>query len=151
MPLLVRLYVKTAFTYLMAGFILMALSAVDRWLNLGRWLSVAYVTQLHLLVVGWLSQLAAGVAYWMFPRLPREVRLGGPAGSPRGPQWLAWAAYTCLNVGLLLRLAAEPFFMMGGPRWLAALLALSGVLQVAAVLLFGWLIWARIRPMEGVR
>jgi len=151
MPLLVRLYVKTAFAYFLAGFILMALIALDRWLNISRWLRVVTVSQFHLLVVGWLSQLAAGVAFWMFPRLRRELHSPGLPGSPRGPEWLAWAVYLCLNIGLLLRLGAEPFFLMGGPSWLAVLLALSGVLQAAAALLFGWLIWARIRPMEAVR
>jgi hypothetical protein len=146
MPQLVRLYIKTAFVYFLAGFLLMALIALDRWLNVGRWLKVVYVSQLHLLVVGWITQLALGVAYWMFPRLRREQD-----PRPRGSDALAWAVYICLNAGLLLRLAAEPFFLLGGPAWLRPLLALAGVLQAAAALLFGWLIWARIRPMEATR
>jgi hypothetical protein len=36
---------------------------------------------------------------------------------------------------------------MGPQPWLAALLALSGILQAAAAVGFGLLIWARIRPM----
>lgn len=146
MPPLVRLYVRTAILYFVAGFILLALIALDRWLDLGRWLKVAGVPQLHLLVVGWMTQLALGIAYWMFPRLRRLRPDEDPR--PRGSESLAWAVYLCLNAGLLLRLAAEPFFLLGGPRWLAALLALSGVLQAAAALLFARLIWARVRPME---
>ena len=146
MPPLVRLYVKTAFVYFLVGFLLLALMALDRWLNVGRWLKVVYVSQLHLLVVGWITQLAIGVAYWMFPRLRKERD-----PRPRGSDALAWAVYCCLNAGLLLRLGAEPFFLMGGPAWLRPLLALAGVLQAAAALLFGWLIWARIRPMEATR
>jgi len=146
MPPLVRLYVKTAFVYFLAGFCLLALIALDRWLNVSRWLKVVGVGQLHLLVVGWITQLAIGVAYWMFPRLRREQD-----PRPRGSDALAWAVYLSLNGGLLLRLGAEPFFLMGGPAWLAPLLALAGVLQAAAALLFGWLIWARVRPMEAAR
>jgi len=37
---------------------------------------------------------------------------------------------------------------MTGQSWLAALVALSGVLQAAAAVGFGLLIWARIRPLE---
>lgn len=143
MPPLARLLVKTAFVYFVAGFLLLGLMAVDRWLDVSRWLKAVYTSQLHLLLVGWLSQLAIGVAYWMFPRLRKEQ-----SAHPRGPDGLTWAVYGCLNAGLLLRLAVEPFLLLGGPDWLKALLALAGVLQAAAAVLFAWLVWARIRPME---
>jgi xanthosine utilization system XapX-like protein len=54
-----------------------------------------------------------------------------------------------LNMGLLLRFLFEPFYLTGPQPWLAALLALSGVLQALAALGFAWLIWGRIRPMES--
>jgi hypothetical protein len=143
MPPLVRLYVRTAFVYFVAGFLLLALMALDGWLNLGRWFTAVSVSQLHLLVVGWITQLSIGVAYWMFPRFLKE-----DSPRPRGSDALAWTVYVCLNAGLVLRLAAEPFYRMTGQKWLAAVVALSGVLQAAAAVGFGLLIWARIRPLE---
>ena len=143
MPPLVRLYVKTSFAYFVAGFVLLALILLDRWLNVSRWLTVVEVSQVHLLVVGWITQLSVGVAYWMFPRLRKE-----DDPRPRGSNGLAWAVYLCLNAGLLLRLGAEPFCIMTGQSWLAALVALAGLLQATAAVGFGWLIWARIRPLE---
>ena len=143
MPPLVRLYIKTAFVYFIAGFLLLALMALDGWLHIGRWFGVVSVSQLHLLVVGWITQLSIGVAYWMFPRF---LKADNPR--PRGSDTLAWAVYICLNAGLVLRLAAEPFYLMTGQSWLAALVALSGVLQAVAAVGFGLLIWARIRPLE---
>jgi hypothetical protein len=143
MPLLARLYIRTAFIYFIAGFLLMALIALDGWLQISRWLGVAYITQLHLLVVGWITQLAIGVAYWMFPRL---VKKANP--NPRGSDALAWTVYVCLNAGLVLRLATEPAYRLSSQSWLAALVALSGVLQAAAAVGFGVLIWARVRPLE---
>jgi len=143
MPPLARLYVRTAFVHLIGGFLLLALIALNDWLRISRWLGVATITQLHLLMVGWITQLAIGVAYWMFPRL---LKKNNP--NPHGSDALAWAVYICLNAGLVLRLAAEPFFRMTGQSWLAALVALSGVLQAAAAVGFGLLIWARIRPLE---
>lgn len=143
MPPLVRLYIRTAFVYFVAGFLLLALMALDGWLKIGRWFGAVYLSQLHLLVVGWITQLSIGVAYWMFPRFLKEVD-----PRPRGSDTLAWAVYICLNAGLVLRLAAEPFYRMTGQSWLAALMALSGVLQAAAAVGFGLLIWARIRPLE---
>ena len=143
MPPIARNFVKAAFLYFLAAFLLGALMMLDRWLGFSRWLRVVYLSQLHLLVVGWITQLAIGVAYWIFPRFLKEQD-----SRPRGSDNLAWTVLICLNAGLLLRFIFEPFYLMGPQSWLAALLALSGILQALAALGFGWLIWGRIRAME---
>ena len=143
MPPLVRIYVKAAFIYFIGAFVLGALIALDTWLGLARWLRAVYLSQLHLLMVGWITQLAIGVAYWIFPRFRK-----GENPEPRGSDRLAWAVFILLNAGLLLRFAFEPFYLMGPQPWLAATVALSGVLQALAALDFGLLIWGRVRPME---
>jgi hypothetical protein len=142
-PPLARYFVKAAFVYFIAAFLLMALVALNEWLGFSRWLRAVYLSQLHLLVVGWITQLAIGVAYWIFPRFLKEDN-----PEPRGSDALAWAVLILLNAGLVLRFLAEPSYLMGGPEWLALLLALSGVCQALAALGFGWLIWGRVRPME---
>jgi hypothetical protein len=143
MPAIARTYVKAAFLYFVAAFLLAALMMLDRWLNFSRWLKLVYLSQLHLLLVGWLTQLAIGVAYWIFPRFLKEQD-----PQPRGSDALGWGVLVCLNLGLLLRFLVEPFYLMGPQSWLAVLMALSGVLQALAALGFGLLIWGRIRPME---
>jgi hypothetical protein len=143
MPPIARNFVKAAFVYFIAAFLLGALMMLDRWLNVSRWLKTVYLSQLHLLVVGWITQLAIGVAYWIFPRLRKEQ-----SPDPRGSDRLAWIVIITLNVGLLMRFLFEPFYFMGPEPWLAALVALSGILQAVAAVGFGLLIWARIRPME---
>ncbi|MGD9047426.1 MAG: hypothetical protein PVF77_05200 [Anaerolineae bacterium] len=143
MPPIARNFVKAALLYFLAAFILAALMMLDRWLSFSRWLRVVYLSQLHLLVVGWITQLAIGVAYWIFPRFLKEQD-----PRPRGSDTLAWAVLICLNAGLLLRFILEPFYLMGPEPWLAMLLALSGLLQALAALGFGWLVWGRIRAME---
>lgn len=143
MPPIARNFVKASFVYFFAAFLLGALMMLDRWLVFSRWLRVVYVSQLHLLVVGWMTQLAIGVAYWIFPRFLKEQN-----PRPRGSDALAWFVLVSLNAGLLLRFVVEPFYLMGPKPWLAALVALSGVLQALAALGFGWIIWGRIRAME---
>jgi len=143
MPPLARTFVKLSFAYLITGFLLGALMMLDRWIGFSRWLKVVYLTQLHLLVVGWLTQLAIGVAYWIFPRL-----LTQQDARPRGSDKLAWSVLVCLNAGLLLRFLFEPFQLLGSKPWVAVLVALSGVLQAVAALGFGLLIWGRVRTME---
>ncbi len=143
MPPIARIYVRAAFGYFFVAFLLGALMMLDRWLGVSRWLRVLYMSQLHLLVVGWMTQLAIGVAYWIFPRFLKEQD-----PRPRGSDRLAWLVFVSLNAGLLLRFLVEPFYFMGPKPWLAALMALSGVLQALAALGFGWIIWGRIRAME---
>jgi hypothetical protein len=143
MPPRARTFVKASFVYFIAAFVLGALMMLDGWLSFSRWLRVVYLSQLHLLVVGWITQLAIGVAYWIFPRFLKEQD-----PRPRGSDTLTLVVLICLNAGLLLRFFTEPFYLMGRRPWLAALMALSGVLQAVAVLGFGWLIWGRIRAME---
>jgi hypothetical protein len=143
MPPLARVFVKAAFLYFLAAFLLGALMMLDPWLGLGRWLRAVYLSQLHLLVVGWITQLAIGVAYWIFPRFRREE-----SADPRGSDAIGWAVFLSLNAGLLLRFLFEPFSLMHPAPWLAATVGLSGVLQAFAALAFGWLIWGRVRPME---
>jgi hypothetical protein len=144
MPPVAQSYIKAAFIYFVVAFLLGALMMLDRWLNFSRWLKVVYLSQLHLLVVGWITQLAIGVAYWMFPRFRKDQD-----ARPRGSDALAKAVLIGLNAGLVLRFVLEPFYLMGPKPWLAALMALSGVLQAAAAVGFGLLVWARIRPMES--
>jgi hypothetical protein len=89
--------------------------------------------------VGWLLQLITGVAFWMFPR--------HPTAPPRGDARPGWLALGLLNLGLMVRLLAEPWRLgFGGPRWP---LMVSAGLQFAAVLLLVHLLWPRVREMRS--
>jgi hypothetical protein len=93
-----------------------------------------YPALVHLLVVGWLTQLIFGVAYWMFPRRRGVPITDGPAMERI---WIA------LNVGLLLRLLAEPQLEPSTGLW-AALLVVSAALQWLATVGFAVLMWPRV-------
>ena len=143
MPPIAQIFVKAAFIHFLVAFSLGALMMLEQWLVVSRWLRAVYMSQLHLLVVGWITQLAIGVAYWIFPRFLKEQD-----PRPRGSDAWAWFVLISLNAGLLLRFLIEPFYLMEAKPWLAVLMALSGVLQALAALAFGWIIWGRIRAME---
>jgi heme/copper-type cytochrome/quinol oxidase subunit 1 len=98
-------------------------------------LAVLRPTHLHLLVVGWVTQVIFGVAYWMFPRFSAE--------RPRGHESLGWAAFVLLNAGLLCRVVGEPLSALGHRTggWLVA----SAVLQLVAGWAFVLNTWPRIR------
>lgn len=126
MPTLTRWFLRLGLLYLLAA---MAVG-VGMALRVS-WLPLRPVW-LHLLLVGWITQLIFGVAHWMFPRASAE--------RPRGNERLGWAVLICLNAGLLLRVVAEPFAPEAGG---GAVLAASGLLQLAAAVGFAVHIWPR--------
>ena len=84
-------------------------------------------------MVGWVTQIIIGVAYWMFPKFTKET--------PRGSEALAWITYALMNSGLLLRTVAEPANAVQtwvGWGWLVALSALLQWLGGCAFVVNTW-------------
>ncbi|HET9707064.1 MAG TPA: hypothetical protein VFP39_02040 [Gemmatimonadales bacterium] len=92
MPPLTRWYIKLALGYFLA-----ALTALV-WQAAGGppWLAPVSI---HLFVVGWITGMIFGVAYWMFPKYSKD--------SPRGPDRIALATFGLLHTGLWLRVVGE--------------------------------------------
>jgi hypothetical protein len=133
-PPLTRWLVKAALLYLIAALVLgvaMQLPMAGRY----PLLAVLWPTYLHVLVVGWLTQLIFGVAYWLFPRYSAE--------RPRGSERLGWATFVLLNAGLLLRIVGEPWRALGRGGY--AVLLVSAVTQLLAVWGFVLNTWPRVK------
>jgi hypothetical protein len=127
--------------YLVAGL----LAGVLYWTN-AEWsyasiLTALSPTYLHMLVVGWLTQLIFGVIYWMFP----IIRKDNMRGDPR----LAWAVVVLLNSGLILRIICEPWRSIMPNDVNGVGLVISAVLQAAAAYLFIVVCWPRVRQRAG--
>lgn len=133
MPTITRMYVKTS----LAWFVLALVAGINSTTNWPVSIPGLQAVYLHLLVVGWLTQLIFGVATWMFPKFSRE--------KPRGPEWLLWTIYGLINVGLVLRVVGEPLLAADVFDGAGSLLASSAVLQLAAGWLFVGLMWPRVR------
>jgi len=135
MPPLTRWFVRSAVIWLLvalASGILLASGVAAR--IPGTALVLPYPTYLHLITVGWLTNLIFGVALWMFPRHTAE--------HPRGSDALGWASYAALNLGLLVRLLGEPAQLAGGGGM--PLLASAG-LQLLGAWAFVINIWPRVK------
>ena len=136
MPPLTRWFVRSAllwFLLALAAGILFANGVAPR--IPGTAVVLPYPTYLHLVTVGWLTNLIFGVALWLFPRQTGE--------SPRGSDALGWVSYAGLNLGLLLRLFGEPAQLAGaGGR---ILLLLSAGLQLLGGWAFVLNIWPRVK------
>ena len=137
MPTLSRWFLKTGLVYLIAALgvgVFMRLPFLWGGYGLGAALWPVFV---HLLVVGWITQLIFGVAYWMFPKYSRE--------KPRGSERLGYLSYGLLNSGLLLRGIAEPMQSLSPGAWWGWLLVISAVLQWMAGIAFVGNTWGRVK------
>ena len=99
-------------------------------------LGAAFPVYVHLLVLGWATQMIFGVAYWMFPRPGPEHGYGSAV--------LGWLSFAALNAGLVLRAAAEPAGAVHPTRLTAAGLLFAALLHLVAALAFTALVWRRV-------
>ncbi|MBI2917821.1 MAG: cbb3-type cytochrome c oxidase subunit I [Chloroflexi bacterium] len=140
MPRVTKWFLRSAIAYLVAG---LALGVINAGLSLGIAISISIPTRalfplyVHLLVVGWTTQLIFGVAYWMFPRYSKEQVYGHAR--------LAWWAFALLNAGLALRVVGEPAHAYDPRPPTAVVMALSALLQGLGGLAFVATIWPRIK------
>jgi hypothetical protein len=134
-PPLTRWFIKTAIVYLVAALLLGALPAGRTVLGIPAF--ALRPVQVHLLTVGWITQMIFGVAHWMFPRASKE--------RPRGSESAILAVYILLNCGLLLRAVSEPIVALAGGRVWDWLLVLSAGLQWMAGIVFALHIWGRVK------
>ncbi len=138
MPTLSRLFIKTALGYLSIGLLLGIFLSLPLQGAGQTWQPLLWPVWIHLLTVGWLTQLIFGVAFWLFPRYSRE--------QPYGPAFLAAWSYYLLNAGLLLRGASEPMVLYTAQLPWRYLLLLSALLQATGGILMVIYLWTRTRP-----
>lgn len=99
MPTLTRWTIRLALVYLwmgLAGWLAYTANQAD--LLHGNWSALRPVS-IHLITVGWLTQLIFGVIFWMFPIVNRTT--------PYGERWIAWLGFGALNFGLMWRVVFE--------------------------------------------
>ena len=119
MPLVTRYFIKTSLVFFVAALLCGFLLALRPFIKLPNFVIGLTPIYFHLFMVGWVTQIIIGVAYWMFPKFTKET--------PRGSEALAWITYALMNSGLLLRTVAEPANAVQtwvGWGWLVALSAL---------------------------
>ncbi len=133
MPTLTRWFLRAAIVNLVAALALALLLALPAFADSAAAWRPVYV---HLLVMGWATQMIFGVALWMFPRR-RPLDL-------KSFDWLGWGCFGATNLGLALRALAEPALQAG--RWASAGtgVAIAAALQLAAILAFVVQVWPRV-------
>ncbi|MCC6617290.1 MAG: hypothetical protein IT320_27705 [Anaerolineae bacterium] len=137
MPPLTRYFIKASLIYLVSALLVGGAALARAPLGLPSWVGLLQPVYYHLLMVGWVTQMIFGVAYWMFPKFSKT--------EPRRSVPLGWAIFITLNIGLLLRVVGEPLVTLNPASGLGWMLAVSAVLQWIAG--FGFIVntWARVK------
>ena len=138
MPRLARVFIKTGLIYFLSS-LLLGLIAEFNWLQFPGIVPLFW----HLLMVGWITQIIFGVSMWMFPGRTREEGF-------KAQNW-GRLTYIFLNVGLLLRVIAEPAtYLVTGSIW-GVLIIVSAVSQVVAAVTYIIELWPRIQSKQQRR
>ena len=134
---LVRRFIKTALGFLLLGLLLGVYLLIRREL-FGDWPpQYAISAHTHAVFVGFVMFMILGVALWIFPKPLAEDR--------RYRESLIGLVYWLLLVGTLARFGGELARAYGGGPWLAWPVLLGGLAQAAALALYVWTMWYRIR------
>jgi heme/copper-type cytochrome/quinol oxidase subunit 1 len=137
MPTLTRYFIKIAMVYLALALVTALALSAQSPLNLPSELAVLRPVYFHLFMLGWVTELIFGVAYWMFPKFSKD--------RPRRSERLGWAVFILLNVGLVLRVIGEPLTALQPQLNAGWILALSAVLQLIAGWGFIFNTWDRVK------
>jgi hypothetical protein len=137
LPILTRLWIKTALVYFVLALLLGILLAGQSAGLIHLPVQSLFPSYIHFLAVGWISQLIIGVVFWMFPKYTQN--------KPRRSEGLGWVTYITLNLGLLLRLVGEPLHATTNAAWAGWLMAVSALLLLIAGTAFVINTWGRVK------
>jgi hypothetical protein len=126
-------FVRFSFIYLFLGFTFGGLILANKGFPFAPLIWNLLPAHMEFLLLGWMVQLAMGVAYWILPRFRSDP--------PRGNVNVVWSALALLNLGIMM-VAIQPFV---GATWPASA---GRVLEISSVLLFVLVSWQRVKPIE---
>ena len=98
MPRLTVWFVRMALVHLLLGFTLGALLLVNKGMPFSPAIWHWRPAHIEFLMLGWVVQLALGIAFWILPRFQQR----------RGRMGAAWAAFALLNLGVWLVALVTP-------------------------------------------
>lgn len=125
MPRLSQYMIRTALVWLALGYGVGGVLLLNKGLAIAPWLWTLRYTHVHLLLIGWMVQLACGVAFWILPRLD--------ASGARGDERLVWLCYVALNSGVVLASLHDPLAAAIGESMVVRLMPTgAGVLYIVA-------------------
>lgn len=142
MPRISQYFIRTALLSLALGSTIGGLMLTAKGIGQPAWIWAWRSGHVQLLLVGWLVQLACGVAIWILPRFD--------ATGDRGDARWSWLAYGTLNGGVALASLHVPLAGLvgrGGVRWMPVT---AGGLYAVAGGVLAISLWRRVLPFRTV-
>ncbi len=130
MPRLSVWFIRMALVHLLIGFTLGALLLVQKGALWFPWIWRFLPVHIDLVLLGWMGQLAMGVAFWILPRF----------GFERRREWLAAVSWIGINCGLVL------LFIAAWEQMDVAVWFVARTLEVLGVFGFVLHAWPRVKP-----
>lgn len=131
MPRLSRFFIRASLVYLFLGFTFGALILANKGILFAPLVWALLPAHIEFMFIGWMTQLALGMAFWILPRLG--------SSAPRGDERWSWAAFFLVNLGIF----AFVFAPLAGFPWPGLL---ARALQAAGFMAFALGNWRRIYP-----
>lgn len=135
----VRYFIKTSVIFLIAGIaagIYMSFAKNIFHFPFGAELVSAHT---HIILVGSVMMMIMGVALWFFPRAEKDDKKYNPD--------LIKITYWIMTVSTSVRFIFQVISSFDYENWLNAVISAASLLQAAAIILFFYSMWGRIRPV----
>jgi hypothetical protein len=133
MPRLSVYFIRASLVYLLLGFTFGGLMLANKGILISPKIWALLPLHMEFAFIGWMIQLAMGVAFWILPRFNK--------GAPRGDERLAWLALFLINTGILFVLL--DFFL--DSAWL---MFTARATEMLALTVFVLGHWRRIKPFD---
>lgn len=131
MPFLSMILVRSALCWLAVGAAMGALLLSAKAVPMPAGVFRLFPLHAEALLIGWMVQLAMGVAWWILPKYPKL-----PERGPAAPIWMAWVL---LNAGVLLAGIGRS---LGAPD---TLIVAGRSAELTAALAFAAAAWPRVK------
>jgi hypothetical protein len=135
MPRLSVYFVRASLIYLVLGFTFGGLLLANKGVMFSPFIWALLPGHIEFTFIGWMVQLAIGIAFWILPRFAqRESPL-------RGNESWSWGTLILLNAGILCIVLQSLF----GLQWLSFI---GRILEAIALISFVIGNWKRVRPFS---
>jgi len=135
----VRYFIKTSIIFLIVGILTgLYLSLAKNYFRTG-YNSEIISAHAHIILVGSVMMMIMGVALWFFPRADKSDKKYNPD--------LIMITYWMMAISTSFRFLSQVSYSILFEDWLNISVTIFSFFQVAAIILFFYSMWGRIRPI----
>jgi hypothetical protein len=133
MPRLSVYFVRASLIYLVLGFTFGGLLLANKGVMISPLIWALLPVHIEFMFIGWMIQLAIGIAFWILPRFSNRP--------PRGNERWSWGTLILLNAGIVCFVLQS----LLGLQWFSFI---GRILEVLALTAFVIGNWKRVKPIS---